>query len=71
MLEQEWLGAQNKIGIDIWRNKYKNDSETFDAQVERISGHNQDVAQLIREQKFLFGPNILNTHIHFSFLVFK
>ena len=59
MLEQEWLGAQNKIGIDIWRNKYKNDGETIDAWVERISGHNQDVAQLIREQKFLFGGRIL------------
>ena len=59
MLEQEWLGAQNKIGIDIWRNKYKNDGETFEDWVGRISGHHEDVAQLIKEQKFLFGGRIL------------
>ena len=28
---QEWLGADNQLGLDIWQNKYRDDSETFDA----------------------------------------
>jgi ribonucleoside-diphosphate reductase alpha chain len=59
MLETEWLGENNKIGIDIWRNKYRFDSETFDQWVERISAHNEEVADLVRKQKFLFGGRIL------------
>ena len=27
---QEWLGADNQLGLDIWQNKYRDDSETFD-----------------------------------------
>src|SRR5574344_2191961 len=59
MLEQEWLGEHNQIGIDIWRNKYCSDGESFDQWVDRISGGNKDVAELIKEQKFLFGGRIL------------
>ncbi len=59
MLEQEWLGEHNQIGIDIWRNKYCSNGESFDQWVDRISGGNKDVAELIKEQKFLFGGRIL------------
>lgn len=59
MNEQEWLGEQNQLGMDIWKNKYCNDGETFDQWIDRVSGHDEEVAQLLREQKFLFGGRIL------------
>ena len=59
MDEKEWLGQSNQIGIDIWQNKYRNDSESFDQWVERVSAKNQEVAELIKNQKFLFGGRIL------------
>ena len=30
MNEQEWLGSDNQLGLDIWKNKYCDDGETFD-----------------------------------------
>ena len=53
----EWLDSQ--LGIDIWTKKYQQNSETFDEWIDRVSGGNEDVAQLIREKKFLFGGRIL------------
>ena len=53
----EWLDSQ--LGIDIWTKKYQQNGETFDEWVDRVSGGNEDVAQLIREKKFLFGGRIL------------
>lgn len=59
MDEKEWLGEQNQIGIDIWKNKYCNDGEVFEQWVDRVSGHDDEVGAMIREQKFLFGGRIL------------
>lgn len=59
MTIQEWLGADNELGIDIWERKYRYNNETFDEWIERVSGGNQHIAQLIREKKFLFGGRIL------------
>lgn len=59
MTIQEWLGADNELGIDIWERKYRYNNETFDEWIERVSGGNQQIAQLIREKKFLFGGRIL------------
>lgn len=59
MTVEEWLGANNKLGQDIWRGKYQQDSETFDEWLDRASGGNQDVRKLIAEKKFLFGGRIL------------
>jgi len=56
---QEWLGADNQLGLDIWQNKYRDDSETFDAWLDRVSGGDEQVRELIKEQKFLFGGRIL------------
>ena len=39
---QEWLGADNQLGLDIWQNKYRDDSETFDAWLDRVSGGKED-----------------------------
>ena len=59
MNEAEWLGKDNQLGMDIWKNKYCNNGETFDHWIERVSGHDTETAKLIREKKFLFGGRIL------------
>ena len=59
MNEQEWLGADNQLGLDIWKNKYCDNSETFEHWISRISGGDEEVAALIKAKKFLFGGRIL------------
>ena len=56
----EWLGENNKLGIDIWTKKYQFENETFDEWMDRISGGNESVKRLILEKKFLFGGRILS-----------
>ncbi len=53
----EWLDSE--LGVDIWTKKYQQNGETFEEWITRVSGGNEDVAQLIREKKFLFGGRIL------------
>lgn len=57
---QEWLGSNNKLGIDIWTNKYQFENETFNEWLNRISNGNEEVKKLILEKKFLFGGRILS-----------
>lgn len=57
---EEWLGQDNQLGMDIWKNKYCHEGEDFEQWLERISGGNREIAQLIREKKFLFGGRILS-----------
>ena len=59
MTVQEWLGENNKLGIDIWEKKYRYKGESFDDWLDRVSGGNADVRRLIEERKFLFGGRIL------------
>ena len=60
MTVQEWLGTDNQLGIDIWTKKYQYENETFDEWLERVSGGNAAIKQLIKEKKFLFGGRILS-----------
>lgn len=60
MVAEEWLGKENQLGMDIWQNKYCNDGESFEEWLERISGGNKEIAELIRDKKFLFGGRILS-----------
>lgn len=60
MLAQEWLGKDNKLGQDIWKNKYQYNDETFDEWLDRISNGNKELKQLIIDKKFLFGGRILS-----------
>lgn len=55
----DWLGKDNTLGIDIWKNKYQHDNESFEDWIDRISGGNKDISQLIKDKKFLFGGRIL------------
>lgn len=57
---EEWLGQENQLGMDIWKNKYCHEGEDFEQWLERITGGNKEIAQLIREKKFLFGGRILS-----------
>ena len=60
MTVEEWLGEDNQLGTDIWTKKYCNEGESFDEWVGRISGGNEEIAQYIREKKFLVGGRILS-----------
>ena len=59
MTVEEWLGKDNTLGIDIWKNKYQYKGETFDEWLERVSDGDDDVAEMIKQKKFLFGGRIL------------
>ena len=50
---KEWLGTQ--LGVDIWKNKYQYNNETFEEWLDRVSGGDEEVKELIRDKKFLFG----------------
>lgn len=60
MTVQEWLGKDNKLGIDIWEKKYKWNNESFDEWLDRVTGGNRDLRELIIKKKFLFGGRILS-----------
>lgn len=59
MTVQEWLGQDNKLGLDVWEKKYRHNNETFDEWLDRVSSKNEEVRKLILEKKFLFGGRIL------------
>lgn len=60
MTVEQWLGESNKLGIDIWHNKYQHNNETFDEWLKRVSGGNKDIENLIVEKKFIPGGRILS-----------
>lgn len=57
---EQWLGKDNKLGMDIWTKKYQQNNETFDEWLDRVSGGNEAVKELIIDKKFLFGGRILS-----------
>lgn len=60
MFVEGWLGKENQLGIDIWKKKYQRNGESFDDWLDRVSGGDADVAELIADKKFLFGGRILS-----------
>ena len=60
MTVKEWLGEENQLGIDIWTKKYAFEGENFDSWIIRVSGGNKEIAQYMKEKKFLFGGRILS-----------
>ncbi len=72
MLVEQWLGKDNKLGIDIWNRKYRKNEETFDQWLDRVSNNNIDVRQAILDKKFIPGGRILsnrgikNTRVTYS-----
>ena len=58
MTEQEWLG-DSQLSLDIWHKKYQVGGESFEEWLDRVSGGTEEVKELIRAKKFLFGGRIL------------
>ena len=54
----KWLN-ENELSYKIWNNKYRNDNESFDAWLDRVSNKNGEIRRLILEKKFLFGGRTL------------
>ena len=52
---EEWLGSDNKLGIDIWERKYRYKNESFDEWLDRVSNGREPLKKLIKEKKFMFG----------------
>lgn len=55
-----WLGKDNKLGMDIWEKKYKYDGETFNEWLERVSGGDQELKEMISNKEFIFAGRILS-----------
>ena len=58
MTVEEWLNGE-PLSVDIWHGKYQQGDETFEQWLDRVSGGNQHIRQLIKEQKFIFAGRIL------------
>ena len=58
MNEKEWLN-DNQLSLDIWNKKYRNEDESFEEFLDRVSNGNKEIRQLIKEKKFIFGGRIL------------
>lgn len=58
MTEQEWLN-DNQLSLDIWNKKYRNEDETFEEFLDRICVGQENIKDLIRSKKFIFGGRIL------------
>lgn len=54
----EWLD-ENELSYAIWDKKYRYNNESFDKWLDRVSGHNSRIKELIRQKKFLFGGRTL------------
>lgn len=59
MTVEQWLGKDNKIGIDIWHKKYQYNNENFEEWLDRVSAGDQELRKLIVEKKFLMGGRTL------------
>lgn len=60
MTVEQWLGKDNSLGIDIWNRKYRKNNEIFDEWLDRVSGNNEAIKELIIEKKFIPGGRILS-----------
>lgn len=53
-----WLN-ESELGYSIWDRKYRRKHESFEDWLQRVSGGNEKIKQLIKDQKFLFGGRTL------------
>ena len=54
----KWLN-ENQLSYDIWEKKYRYNGESFDEWLDRVSGGNKELRELIKQKKFLFGGRAL------------
>lgn len=57
---QEWLGNENVLGCNIWEKKYQHNNETFEQWLDRVSGGDEEIKEMIWKKQFLFGGRILS-----------
>lgn len=55
--KKEW--DMTDLQRDILDNKYRDGGESFDGFINRVAGHNPDVAKMIRNKDFLYAGRIL------------
>jgi ribonucleoside-diphosphate reductase alpha chain len=53
-----WLN-DNELCYNIWDKKYRYNNETFDEWLERVSAGNQEIAEMIKYKRFMFGGRTL------------
>ena len=54
----KWLN-ENELSYTIWNNKYRYNNESFDEWLDRVSGKDDIVKDLILKKKFIFGGRTL------------
>ena len=54
----KWLN-ENDLSYKIWNNKYRNNGESFDEWLDRVSNKDEDIKRLILDKKFIFGGRTL------------
>lgn len=54
----EWLDG-NQLSYDIWNKKYRFNNESFEKWLDRVSGNDVKVKELIFTKQFIFGGRIL------------
>lgn len=59
MKVKEWLGEDNQLGIDIWEKKYRYNNESFDDWLDRVSGGDSELRELIVNRKIMLGGRTL------------
>lgn len=56
--EKDWLG-DNELSLAIYNKKYRNGDESFEEFLDRVSGKNPTIKELILKKKFIFAGRIL------------
>ena len=59
LLNEKKIWEMDELQQSIWSNKYQYKGESFDNWINRVSGGNKKIGQLIRDRKFLFAGRIL------------
>lgn len=59
MTVKDWLGENNQLGQDIWQRKYRQNNESFEEWLDRVSAGDNELRKLIIEKKFLMGGRTL------------
>ncbi len=58
MSVERWIGDGNHIALEVFKKKYLQ-GQDFDTFLERVSGGNRAIRELIEDKKFLFGGRTL------------
>lgn len=59
---ENWIDS--KLSVDEFNKKYRNDNETFEEWLNRVTDNNQDIIDLILEKKiYIWWKNISQQRI--------